>query len=163
MNETRFFCRALTSKELRRIRKFSGLELKRRWQEGEDTRERLSWGWLGFANFMAGVTWALACRKALRESKNHTPSWGVRPASGEMWLPKEIMRARGLHLARREWDPLCAQDWYTVRDNLAADFRQAQREAERLKDPPEVVKFIVPLVEGSASTIVSAELPQEPS
>lgn len=41
---------------------------------------------------MSGVVQALALRQLLRWSKGH-PGFGTNPASGEMWLPLEIINA----------------------------------------------------------------------
>lgn len=141
----------LDNRHLRKLRKYLGKELKRR----RRTIDALQ----PFCNFMAGVTWAMACRSALRQSKHHTPHGGKRPASGEMWTPREIMKARGLHLARYEWDPLTAKDWDEVRRNLVATAAKARREAE-LKGPV-IVTFRVPYAGEHAAVCVTPEFTPE--
>ncbi len=96
------------------------LELQERYEETARHRERVAAAMAGMANVMAGVTWALACRQSLRRSKDHWPDWGIRPASGEMWLPWEILTALRAEIKGRRWSPLGMRDagsvlnWLTI-------------------------------------------------
>jgi hypothetical protein len=55
-------------------------------------RENLQGGFTAFAKFMGNVAQAMALRQVLRWSKGH-PGFGTNPASGEMWLPLELINA----------------------------------------------------------------------
>jgi len=101
-------------KLLVRVRK----ELTVRKVAAEALNEQLDVAYWRLANFMAGVTWALMCRVALRGWRGHYPTGGTRPQSGAPWLPWETMAAhqRALHLAG--WDPIMAPSWTYVRDHL---------------------------------------------
>jgi hypothetical protein len=84
-------------------------ELRERWQDEQALKARTLAAMQGMANVMAGVAWALACRDTLRRSKGHTPTGGKRPASGEMWLPRELLIALRAEIKERKWCPLgCA-------------------------------------------------------
>lgn len=142
----------MSQKELRKARKQTGRALKRARRVREALAEY-------FGNFMAGVTWATACRAALRESKRHAPTGGIRPASGECWTPREILKARGMHLARHEWDPLCAESWDQVKAEMLLEARlERYREEERAArgNRPGQVQFQVPLMEDNVTVIVPA-------
>jgi hypothetical protein len=145
----------LTVKDLRNLRRLAGRELGRRSASADRDRARLAGGYLAMANFMAGVTSALACRNALRESKRHRPLGGTNPASGEMWMPREILKARAYMLAKYDAEPLTAADWHEVQEAL--EQIQRYREAD-LK--PTAVKFVVPLVKHEGTRLVTlADLP----
>ena len=98
------------------------------------------------ANFMAGVTWALACRAALRESKGHTPVGGKRPQSGEMWLPRELLTAVRHQVKDRGWHPITAESWSKVRDNLIAEARPPRADSEGLS----CTRFVIPFARQEA-------------
>lgn len=93
------------SKHLHKLNKAVKKELARRWAVRQLEAVERRHGFAGLDNFMAGVTHALACRAALRESKEHPPI-GKRPASGEMWLPREMLFAVRDQVKRRGWHPL---------------------------------------------------------
>lgn len=127
---------ALGRKDLLWLKKQLRRELHRRWVDGRADAVRKRHGWIGLANFMAGVTWALACRDALRRSKGHLPTWGKRPQSGEMWLPKEMLTALRADIKDRGWSPLAAGCWSDVHSRLTH-----VRGAE--SDEPFAVQFAV--------------------
>jgi hypothetical protein len=153
LSTARHLVRLLTDdeKEIRKLRRACGHELKRCKLEREAWNDRLEGSYRAMSNFMSGVTWAMACRAALRESMHHTPRGGIRPQSGEMWLPREVLRARGRHLAKYGWDPLTAERWWEVRGHLLADMEAANRASGQAK----VARFVVPLVEGEVSVRVT--------
>ncbi len=111
----------LQKKDLHRLIRLTRRELTERWQETEALKERVAGGYRAMANFMAGVTWALACRVALRESKGHQPPGGKRPQSGEMWLPRELLYAVRHQVKARGWHPVTAESASTVLRNLGAE------------------------------------------
>lgn len=104
-------------------------------------------GWQGLCNFMAGVTWAMACRASLRESKGHNPV-GKGLASGEMWFPWEMLYAARHEAKMRGWSPLSQQQASAVVTKLLT-------EAQRKTPPKEAiaVQFQVRMAEGGANVI----------
>lgn len=108
----------LGRKDLLWLKKQVRRELKFRWQTGQAALAWKRHGWIGLANFMAGVTWAMACRQSLRRSKGHAPDTGVRPQSGEMWMPRELLYALRHEVKERGWSPLAASCWSDVHSRL---------------------------------------------
>lgn len=106
----------LDAKDLHWLIRKARRELKTRWEEQAQLRDRVGGAMTGMANVMAGVTWALACRQSLRRSKEHSPDVGKRPASGEMWLPHELLYALRHEVKERQWSPLGAK---TAQDVLS--------------------------------------------
>lgn len=92
-------------------------ELKQRHEDQKLEKARASEGYRGLSNFMAGVTWAMACRAALRESKGHE-GVGKRPAAGDMWLPRELLYAVRHQVKKLGWHPITADNWTTVQANM---------------------------------------------
>lgn len=136
----RVLANQLELRDVRRLRRITGLILKRRAANREALNERAREGFAGLANAMAGVAWALACRNALREWKGHRPLGGTRPASGEMWLPWELMKARAYALAKYDCCVLTVTDWTQARNCI----EQVNR--YRLADQqPTAAKFVIPL------------------
>lgn len=111
----------LPQRDLHKLKKVVCRELAERYEEREALKKRVSGGFEAMANFMAGVTWALACRTALRESKGHTPVGGKRPQSGEMWLPRELLYAVRHQVKDRGWHPITTTDWPTFRAHLLGE------------------------------------------
>lgn len=132
----------LTQRQLHKVKKIINKELESRYLAAEALKGRATGAFQGMANFMAGVTWALACRASLRESKGHLPAGGVRPQSGEMWLPRELLTAVRHQVKARGWHPITSTDWDTVRANLSAEALAASR-PPRHRDEPMAVKFAV--------------------
>ena len=91
--------------------------------EEADALARAEGACKAMANFMAGVTWALAARESLRKSKGHTPAGGVRPQSGQMWTLREIITAVRSQVKERGWHPITAESWEVVRNSLQAEAR----------------------------------------
>lgn len=120
-------------------------ELNRRFTSERAHREDLDGALHGMANVMAGVTWALACRQSLRRSKDHSPDTGKRPASGEMWLPYELLTALRHEIKERRWSPLGARCWADVQSWLTV-------EAGRKPEPvgPMAVAFRVRMARDTA-------------
>lgn len=154
----------LTQRQLHKLKRIINRELTARYQATEALKERMAGGLQGMANVMAGVTWALACRQALRESKGHEPVGGKRPASGEMWLPRELLYAVRHQVKARGWHPITALNWDVVRANLAAEARAASRppvsesiHAELDGSRMSVAKFVVPMVKGEVNRIIDLD------
>lgn len=120
--------RALSKKDLHWVLKQARRELSARHQAAWALKERVGGAMLGMANVMAGVTWALACRDTLRRSKGHLPTYGKRPASGEMWLPRELLYALRHEVKERGWCPLSAE-------NATQALQHLNAEANRRKGP----------------------------
>lgn len=151
-----------TNKQLHKLRRIAGRELETRHHIAEALNKRRAEGFRSLANFMAGVTWALACRAALRESKGHDPVHGKRPQSGEMWLPRELLYAVRHQVKQRGWHPITAATWTTVKDELLAEAAHAERKrhAERASfpaapyQPVEAQTFRIPFAAGEARVTV---------
>lgn len=143
--------RCMSPKQLHKVIRLTRRELAARHQAADALKERLSGGFSAMAKFMAGVTWALACRAALRESKGHDPSFGKRPAAGDMWLPRELLTAVRHQVKARGWHPITAPDWSNVQHNLMAEQARKGR-------PPEeafaAVQFVVPLAPPTYSGVI---------
>jgi hypothetical protein len=132
----------LSTKSLHRVMKEARRELAARHVARLALKEQLSGGFSAMANFMAGVTWAMACRAALRESKEHPPI-GKKPAAGHMWLPWELLYAVRHQVKDRGWHPITSKSWSVVRDELAAEARHAavRRKAELNAMPGQLAHF----------------------
>lgn len=113
---------AISNKDLHWLLKNARRELVRRHREAEASYKARQEGFQGLKNFMAGVTWALACRASLRKSKGHT-GFGKRPASGAPWMPWEILYAAREEVKEKHWSPLTQQsaDAVLVRLNVQAN------------------------------------------
>jgi hypothetical protein len=98
-------------------------ELRRR---GSRKVELLN-GWQSFANFMAGAAWAMACRAELRAAHDH-PRIGKRPASGEMWLPAELVKTVRLSVKERGFSALTAPTASQLRAQWAGYLNQAGKD-----------------------------------
>lgn len=88
-NEHKRYVNELDTKRIFKLREACNKELYDRVNARLQATHDLKEGWHKFANFMAGIAQAMACRSVLRWSAGHSP-YGVRPASGECWTPKEI-------------------------------------------------------------------------
>lgn len=95
-------------------------ELKRR---GNRKTELLN-GWQAFANVMAGAAWAMACRAELRAAHDH-PRIGKKPASGEMWLPAELVKTVRLSVKERGFSALTAPNASQLRAQWAGYLQNA--------------------------------------
>lgn len=148
----------LSTRNLHKLKRIINKELTARYQGTEALKERVAGGLQGMANVMAGVTWALACRQALRESKGHEPVGGKRPASGEMWLPRELLYAVRHQVKARGWHPITALNWGVVKANLEAEARPATpKTIDVFGEEVTVAKFVVPMVRGEARRIVDLD------
>lgn len=144
----------LSDKNLRKLVKYARTEMHRRHTERWALKERLAGGFAAMANVMACAAWAMACRQALRESKEHEPALGVKPQSGEMWLPRELLYAVRHQVKRRGWHPITADSWYTVRNNLQAEERAERFSALPVRDSFDAVQFAVRMAHGEARSVV---------
>lgn len=140
----------LPQKDLRKLIKFARRELSERNAERWALKERLPGAFQGMANVMAGVTWALACRASLRASKGHRPAAGTRPASGEMWLPAELLKACRLDVKEKGWSPLTAP-YFT---HFQAQFGKNYRAPD--SDEPVDVQFAVRMARGTAVRVTDS-------
>lgn len=111
----------MKQRDLHKLKKMVLRELHERYGAREALKERVLGGLDAMANFMAGVTWALACRAALRASKGHTPVGGERPQSGEMWLPYELLYAVRHQVKERGWHPITTEDWTMFRAHMLGE------------------------------------------
>lgn len=100
----------LSTKDLRKYMKLARRELTRRYQGQLALKERMAAGFDGLVNVMRGVAWALACRASLREAHDH-PRLGKGRASGEMWLPHELLKALRADIKEYGYSPLSAGYW----------------------------------------------------
>lgn len=82
-------------RDLRLVDKYVKSELLRREKAYISKKESDREGFKGLINFMTGVAQAMALRQLLRWSKGHI-GFGTNPASGEMWLPLELINASNL-------------------------------------------------------------------
>lgn len=105
-------------------------------------RQHKQWAFTGLANFMAGVTWALACRATLRASKEHPPI-GKGLASGEMWYPWEMVYAVRHEVAQRGWSPIGAK---SAGDVVVKLLTESQR--KDTSKTPAAVTFHIPFAQG---------------
>lgn len=132
-------------------------EIHARWEDRRAFSERLAGAFAGMANVMAGVTWALACRDSLRRSKGHVPTGGKRPASGEMWLPREILTALRAEIKERRWSPLGAEHWGNVSAWLKVESQRHIGTAKRAEAEAKgmaVAQFKIPFAQGNCSLFV---------
>ncbi len=143
----------MKNRQLHKLVRMARRELEFRHAGREAFKEQLSGGFSAMANFMAGVTWALACRAALRESKGHTPVGGKRPQSGEMWLPRELLTAVRHQVKDRGWHPITTKDWGTVRAGLEAE---AAARAPMPQDYAEV-RFAIQFARGDARAVIDLD------
>lgn len=120
----------LPQKDLRKLIKYARRELAERAQERWAHREALDGAMKGMANVMAGAAWAMACRASLRSSKEHAPTYGVRAASGEMWLPAEILKACRLDIKTQHWSALTAPN----QGHFAQQYRALHGRPEQVSD-----------------------------
>jgi hypothetical protein len=147
----------LTSQQLHRVAKMCRRELADRWAAREALKERAAAGFLGLANFMAGVTWAMSCRQALRGSKGHTPVNGRRAQSGEMWLPRELLYCVRNQVKDRTWHPLTAESWSVVKSNLEAEERASRPLPAGYVDSFNAVRFVIPFAKQEARAVVAVD------
>jgi hypothetical protein len=131
-------------------------ELNRRFTSERVRRGAVAGAMQGLANVMAGVAWALACRDSLRRSKGHLPTYGKRPASGEMWLPWELMYALRHEVKERQWSPLGAKTAQDVLRWLAVEHgRKIGRANPAFREGPggieAVTAFRVPFASETAA------------
>jgi hypothetical protein len=125
---------ALDKKDVHKLLKLTRAELALRWEEQQAEVAWVRAGFTGLANFMAGVTWALACRQTLRRSKGHTPDTGKRPQSGEMWLPREMLYAVRHEVKDRRWSPLSQPDARGCLEWLKAEATRRPQVSEQEAD-----------------------------
>lgn len=142
---------SMTKQQLHKIVRLGRRELEARHQADKALYEWKLNGYRAMANFMAGVTWALACRWSLRDSKDHHPFAGVRPQSGEMWLPRELLTAVRHQVKARGWHPITSVTAADVLNNLAAE---ASRHPVRADSSLTCVQFVVPMVRSEARVLV---------
>lgn len=121
---------ALSRHDVVRLVRLGRQELKDRYVVQKLLERAAAEGYRGLANFMAGVTWALACRAALRKSKGHE-GFGKRPAAGDMWLPRELLYAVRHQVKELGWHPITAETWTTVQANLLSQASTARHSADR--------------------------------
>jgi hypothetical protein len=147
-----------SKQQLHKLKKLANRELGARWQAKEALNKRVAGGFGAMANFMAGVTWALACRAALRQSKEHA-GFGKRPQSGEMWLPRELLFAVRSQVRGRGWHPITAKDWPTVQAGLAQEQRGFHHQLDDGEFSPtgrmSAVKFVIPFARQEASAVIA--------
>lgn len=139
----------MSRKQLHKLVKLSRRELESRWQFDEALKKWKAGGYRGLSNFMAGVTWAMACRQSLRQSKGHAPPGGQRAQSGQMWLPAELLYAVRHQVKDRGWHPITATSARVVLDNLQAE-ESAARVAAHHGDSLRAVKFVIPYARAEA-------------
>lgn len=108
---------SISDRDLGKMARLIAKERTSRYLERINERQRAILGFMGLANFMAGVTWALACRASLRHSKEHR-GYGKRPASGEMWLPRELLYAVRHQVKDAGWHPITSETAAVVLENL---------------------------------------------
>lgn len=144
-------------KQLHKLMKLCRRELNARWQFDEALKEWKLEGFRGLANFMAGVTWAVACRAALRESKGHTPVGGKRAQSGEMWLPRELLTAVRHQVKDRGWHPITAPSAEAVLNELAAEDRARQPLPADYAERFNAVRFVIPFSKTEAITVLDLD------
>lgn len=153
---------SLAKQDIQKMLRLGRAELKARHETLRLENQRAAEGYRGLANFMAGVTWALACRQALRESKDH-PGFGKRPAAGDMWLPRELLLAVRAQVKERGWHPITAASWGTVRERLLAEPRYRaglQREREVQEGVFHQQQFAVRMASHTASRFVDDRFDQ---
>lgn len=149
-NKTEALLCLLPRNAVHKLIKLARRELWERHEERVRERERFAAAMNGMANVMAGVTWALACRQSLRRSKGHVPDTGVRPQSGEMWLPRELLYAVRHEVKERHWSPLSSENWDNCRGHLSAE---ATRRAPA--DESDVVSFETAMLENAGKMDVA--------
>lgn len=135
----------LSDKVIRKLIRLARRELGERINQRWEQKQALGPAMQGMANFMAGVSWAMACRESLRRSKDHAPVFGVRPQSGEMWLPSELLRALRLDIKEKQWSALTAPNVMQFQAQYAAH-------RGRRPEPREggAVQFRIPLARATA-------------
>lgn len=141
----------MSRRQLHKLTKLTRRELESRWQFDEALKEWKVGGYRGLANFMAGVTWAMACRESLRRSKGHSPPGGQRPQSGQMWLPAEMLYAVRHQVKDRGWHPITSANAQVVLNNLKAEESAAGARAQY----GDYAKFVIPFVKAE----VRAKIP----
>lgn len=92
VNYIRTYLKLFSNTELHNIESDCRKLLENRAYARKIRRDRIQGGFHSFAVFMGNVAQAMALRKVLRWSKGH-PGFGTKPASGDMWLPLEIINA----------------------------------------------------------------------
>lgn len=161
---------AMPTKELHKLSKLCRKEKELRWQEAKADQARVAGGYRAMANFMAAVTWAMACRTALRASKGHEPIFGKRPQSGEMWLPREILTAVRHQTRERGWHPITVETAGRVITELVGVARSKEARGwrgehlgeagpdavnPRPDDKLQVARFVIPMVKTEARLRIS--------
>lgn len=152
--------RQLSRKDLHWLKKQVKKELAARYLDDRAFEEEYAAGMAGMSNVMAGVAWALACRDSLRRSKGHTPTYGKQPASGEMWLPRELLIALRAEIKERRWSPLGALNANDVLNHLAAESKRrapiSDAEADELAaDMVKVAHFQVRMASETATVHIN--------
>lgn len=144
----------LSNRHVHKLIRLARRELTDRHQAAEALNKRAADGFRAMANFMAGVTWALACRASLRESKGHDPAYGKRPAAGDMWLPRELLTAVRHQVKARGWHPITAPDWTNVQCNLEAEQRRTARGVTP-EQSFQAVQFRIPFARQEARQVIN--------
>ena len=134
-------------RDLHKLGKLVRKEKHTRWLEDMADTEWRREGFGGLANFMAGVTWALACRAALRASKGHK-GFGKRPAAGNMWTPRELLSCVRHQVKELGWHPITSESAAVVMQNLEGQ-EAAARAPKHIDDGPfQAVQFGVRMASG---------------
>lgn len=150
----------LDDRQLQKLVSTARREQRRRYLAAEALKERVGGAMQGMANVMAGVTWALLCRASLRASKGHLPVGGKRAASGEMWLPRELLTAVRHQVKERGWHPITSLNWETVRANYSAELLAARRPpvSDSILGPDlHVAKFVIPFAGQAVSREIAVD------
>lgn len=134
---------AMSDKDLNRIKRLLTTEKSTRYTERLQARARTLGGYRAMANFMAGVTWAMACRASLRASKGHEPMFGKRPAAGNMWLPRELLTAVRHQVKELGWHPITSASADVVIQNLKGQAAAANAPKHIQEDRLHTVQFAV--------------------
>lgn len=154
---------SISDRDLGKLARLIAKERLTRRVEHLERRRKQDHAMTGMANFMAGVTWALACRASLRYSKGHQ-GYGKRPASGEMWLPRELLIAVRHQVKTAGWHPITSESAAVVLENLrnrnnrelgidsALPVTRTSIDAP-LSQPLEVAQFRVRMVKSEARLI----------
>ncbi len=136
------YCTDETLVAVRKAGREAHRELKARRHNRWLLKERAAGGSVAMSNFMAGVTWALSCRAALRTWAGHSPPGGKRPQHGAPWLPWEMLACVRSQVKERGWHPIAAKTWADARGHL-----QAEMSRRDLPDWVEhqTVQFVIPM------------------
>lgn len=134
---------AVSDRDLNKLKKLVVQEKAARYADRLLSRRRTEDGYRAMANFMSGVTWAMACRASLRASKGHEPMFGKRPAAGNMWLPRELLTAVRHQVKELGWHPITSVSADVVIQNLKGQEASARAPKNIQEDRLHAVQFAV--------------------